>query len=130
MRLGSIEQRQSFGAMQKKGVETPSPAGQAQFDHRAVVAGALLDVEEPLFFDAVGVYDPGFRMGYEDVDYCLRVFTAGFTCRYEPAVSAIHHESLFRSRPDAKQQQWHDLSIARLREKWSHLPVAELVGGM
>ncbi len=78
----------------------------------------------------VGPYDAGFRMGYEDVDYCLRVFQAGFPCIYEPAISAIHHESLFRSRPDENQQRWHDLSIARLRSKWAHLPVAELAGGM
>ena len=77
----------------------------------------------------VGPYDPGFRMGYEDVDYCLRVFEAGFPCIYEPAISAIHHESLFRGRRDDKQQRWHDLSIARLRSKWAHLPVAELAGG-
>ena len=25
-------------------------------------------------------------MGYEDVDYCLRVFQAGLECVYEPAV--------------------------------------------
>ena len=79
--------------------------------------------------ETVGPYDPGFRMGYEDVDYCLRVFQAGFPCIYEPAISAIHHESLFRSRPDEKQQRWHDLSIARLRQKWADLPVAELAGG-
>jgi GT2 family glycosyltransferase len=83
----------------------------------------------PAVLERVGVYDREFRMGYEDVDYCLRVFEAGLACVYEPAISAIHHESLFRSRPDEKQQRWHDLSIARLRSKWSHLPVAELTGG-
>jgi O-antigen biosynthesis protein len=79
--------------------------------------------------ERVGVYDREFRMGYEDVDYCLRVFEAGFACVYDPAISAIHHESLFRSRPNETQQRWHDESIIRLREKWAHLPVAELVGG-
>jgi GT2 family glycosyltransferase len=80
--------------------------------------------------DRVGPYDPEFRMGYEDVDYCLRVFEAGFTCVYEPAISAIHHESLFRSRPEEKLQRWHDSSLAHLRRKWAHLPVAELAAGL
>jgi GT2 family glycosyltransferase len=79
--------------------------------------------------ERVGLYDREFRMGYEDVDYCLRVFEAGFACVYDPSITAIHHESLFRSRPDEKQQRWHDESIMRLRAKWAHLPVAELVGG-
>ncbi|MDA0160010.1 glycosyltransferase family 2 protein [Solirubrobacter ginsenosidimutans] len=78
----------------------------------------------------VGPYDPEFRMGYEDVDYCLRVFQAGFRCLYEPAITAIHHESLFRSRPDEKLQRWHDQSLEILRRKWAHLPVAELAGGL
>jgi len=80
--------------------------------------------------EQVGVYDAEFRMGYEDVDYCLRAFEAGHSCLYEPAITAIHHESLFRSRPDEKLQRWHDLSLRHLREKWAHLPVADLVGGI
>ena len=55
-------------------------------------------------------------MGYEDVDYCLRVFQAGFPCVYEPAISAIHHESLFRSRPEREAAALaRRLSIAHLR---------------
>jgi GT2 family glycosyltransferase len=67
---------------------------------------------------AIGVYDDGFRMGYEDVDYCLRVFDSGRECIYEPTVCAIHHESVFRSRKTAKLIAWHDESIQLLRRKW------------
>jgi GT2 family glycosyltransferase len=66
----------------------------------------------------IGIYDDGFRMGYEDVDYCLRVFDAGLECIYEPAACAIHHESVFRSRKSAKLTAWHDESIQLLRRKW------------
>ena len=62
------------------------------------VTGAFQYIR-PEVLEQVGLYDPGFRMGCEDVDYCLRVFQAGFACVYEPAIRAIHHESLFRSRP-------------------------------
>jgi GT2 family glycosyltransferase len=93
------------------------------------VTGAFQYIPAALL-ERVGIYDAEFRMGYEDVDYCLRVFEAGFPCVYEPAITAIHHESLFRSRPDEKLQRWHDLSLQHLRRKWSHLPVADLVGGM
>jgi GT2 family glycosyltransferase len=68
--------------------------------------------------EAIGVYDEGFRMGYEDVDYCLRVFDAGRECIYEPSVCAIHHESVFRGRKTPKLVAWHDESLLRLRTKW------------
>jgi O-antigen biosynthesis protein len=73
----------------------------------------------------VGPYDAEFRMGFEDVDYCLRVFAAGLECLYEPAVSAIHHESLFRSRPDEKVMRWQADSLNHLREKWAGVPLAD-----
>jgi hypothetical protein len=34
-------------------------------------------------------------------------------------VSAVHHESLFRSRPDEKVMRWQAMGLARLREKWA-----------
>ncbi len=73
----------------------------------------------------VGPYDPEFRMGFEDVDYCLRVFEAGLECVYEPAVTAIHHESLFRSRPDEKVARWQEHSLAHLRSKWGGVPLGD-----
>jgi len=47
----------------------------------------------------VGLYDEGFFMGWEDVDYCLRVMLAGKSCTYNPAVRAWHLEYMFRGRP-------------------------------
>jgi GT2 family glycosyltransferase len=67
---------------------------------------------------AIGVYDPEYRMGYEDVDYCLRVFDSGRECIYEPSVCAFHHESVFRGRKNPKLEAWHDESLLRLRKKW------------
>jgi GT2 family glycosyltransferase len=75
--------------------------------------------------ERVGTYDPVFRMGWEDVDYGLRVFQAGLVSLYEPAVTAIHHESLFRARPDEKVMRWQAMSLAHLREKWADVPVAD-----
>jgi GT2 family glycosyltransferase len=66
----------------------------------------------------IGVYDEGYRMAYEDVDYCLRVFEAGLDCIYEPSVCAIHHESVFRGRSTPKIEQWTLDSLLRLKEKW------------
>ena len=109
------------------------------FDHRFRHGpGDLLEAREPQdcivtaalqyirlgTLHTVGVYDETFQMGYEDVDYCLRVFQAGLRCRYVPAVTAIHHESVFRGRPSPKVDDWQKRSFMRLVAKW---PQAEML---
>ena len=41
--------------------------------------------------DSVGFLDERFFYAPEDVDYCLRVWKAGFRVVYDPAVAAIHN---------------------------------------
>lgn len=67
----------------------------------------------------VGLYDERFRMGWEDVDYCLRVFASGRECIYEPAACATHAESLFRSRTPDGQDGWERDSWRALQEKYA-----------
>jgi len=67
----------------------------------------------------VGFYDEGFRLCFEDVDYCLRVFGAGLECIYEPSVRAWHHESMFRGKSDPKIERWTAESTQRMWNKWS-----------
>jgi len=43
-----------------------------------------------------GLYDENFFLGYEDVDYNLRVLMGGGKVLYDPEVRALHHESLIR----------------------------------
>ena len=68
--------------------------------------------------EQIGIYDEQFRMAYEDVDYCLRVFEAGLECIYEPSVCAIHHESVIRGRTTPKLERWTKESSQRLFTKW------------
>lgn len=46
--------------------------------------------------DRVGLFDEGYGMGYEDVDYCLRAWEAGYRVVYAPSAQLHHHESLTR----------------------------------
>jgi GT2 family glycosyltransferase len=95
----------------------PANLPEALFPVLCPVTGALQLIRHETLA-AVGIYDGGYRMGYEDVDYCLRVFGSGRECIYEPAVCAIHHESVFRGRKTAKLEAWHHESIQLLRRKW------------
>ena len=89
------------------------------------VTGAFQYIR-PEVLEQVGVYDPAFRMGCEDVDYDLRVFQAGLPVRVRAGRRAIHHESLFRARPNEKVMRWQATSFAYLRQKWAGVPIAQL----
>ena len=59
--------------------------------------------------DTIDFYDEDFPLAFEDVDYCIRAEDAGFVCRYEPSVVAVHHESAFRgdgAMGDKEQASW------------------------
>lgn len=73
----------------------------------------------------VGLYDESFRMGYEDVDYCLRVFASGRECVYEPATCATHAEGTFRTPEPAGQEGWEEQSLQLLNTKY---PITEMTG--
>jgi GT2 family glycosyltransferase len=67
----------------------------------------------------VGLYDEGYKMSFEDLDYCLRVFEGGLDCIYEPTVVAKHHEKFFRGKSTQKLDRWAQESTARMIAKWA-----------
>ena len=69
--------------------------------------------------EQVGLYDEGYRLCFEDVDYCLRVFEAGLECIYEPTVRR-HRTTRATSaaRPTPKIERWTRESTARMRKRW------------
>jgi glycosyltransferase involved in cell wall biosynthesis len=46
--------------------------------------------------ERVGLLDEAYPMAYEDVDWCLRAWQAGFRVLYFPAARLVHHESVTR----------------------------------
>jgi GT2 family glycosyltransferase len=94
----------------------PATLPQALIPWSCPVTGAFQFIRHSTL-EQVGVYDPEFRMAWEDVDYCLRVFAAGLECIYTPEVRAIHHESVFRGRADQKLTDWQQKGLARLTDK-------------
>lgn len=75
----------------------------------------------------VGLYDENFRLGWEDVDYCIRVFLAGKQCVYNPNVRGFHHEMMFRGRPSEKVRDWQNKSYLYLMMKYREQSFAGLV---
>lgn len=60
------------------------------------VTGALQYIKYETL-EKYGIYDEEFFLGFEDVDYNLRVLIGGGKVIYNPDVIAIHHESIIRT---------------------------------
>jgi GT2 family glycosyltransferase len=90
------------------------------------VTGALQFIRNSTL-STVGTYDEEFRMGFEDVDYCLRVFDAGLECVYDPRAIAIHHESMFRGQVTETLTEWQQTSLALLHSKHGKTKLGQFV---
>ena len=69
------------------------PAGRAS--PALAVTGACMYVRREVI-ERIGLLDERYGMAYEDVDWCLRAWLAGFRVLYFPAAQLVHHESVTR----------------------------------
>jgi GT2 family glycosyltransferase/glycosyltransferase involved in cell wall biosynthesis len=85
------------------------------------VTGACMYVKRELI-ERVGLLDEDYPMAFEDVDWCLRAWQAGFRVMYFPAASLYHHESVTRGTDVGERerisqevfwQRWGDFFDAR-----------------
>lgn len=104
----------------------PATLPEAQWARKCPVTGALQFIRHECLAE-VGIYDPAFRMGWEDVDYCVRAWQSGRQCVYQPLVRAIHHESVFRGRPNPKILDWQTKSWAYWKARWGHVDLSEFI---
>jgi GT2 family glycosyltransferase len=57
--------------------------------------GACMYIKREVL-ERIGQFDEEYGMGYEDVDYSLRAWQAGYRVVYAPSAQLHHHESLTR----------------------------------
>jgi GT2 family glycosyltransferase len=87
----------------------------AQTSSALAVTGACMYVRREVI-ERVGMLDERYPMAYEDVDWCLRAWQAGFRVRYFPIARLVHHESLTRGTTQGERE----LESQRLFwERWS-----------
>jgi GT2 family glycosyltransferase len=78
------------------------------------VTGACMYVKRELI-EVVGAMDDSYRMGYEDVDWCLRAWEAGFRVEYEPGAVLTHLEAETRGTEQGERELE---SQARFWRRW------------
>jgi GT2 family glycosyltransferase len=77
----------------------------------AVTAACLMT--RRAVFDEVGGLDEQFPVDFNDVDFCLRVRSAGYRIVFTPYAELIHHESSsFGNRTQSSTE------LARMRQRW------------
>jgi GT2 family glycosyltransferase/glycosyltransferase involved in cell wall biosynthesis len=87
----------------------------AQTSPALAVTGACMYVRREVI-ERVGLLDERYPMAYEDVDWCLRAWQAGYRVRYFPIARLVHHESLTRGTTQGERE----LASQRLFwERWS-----------
>lgn len=59
------------------------------------ITGACMYVKREVL-DTIGLFDEEYPMAYEDVDFCLRAWQAGFRVMYWPGAEVYHLESVTR----------------------------------
>jgi GT2 family glycosyltransferase/glycosyltransferase involved in cell wall biosynthesis len=79
------------------------------------VTGACMYVKRELI-EEVGLLDERYPMAYEDVDWCLRAWQAGFRVMYFPAATLIHHESVTRGTDVGQRER---ISQQLFWERWA-----------
>jgi len=80
------------------------------------VTGACMYIKRE-FLDYVGILDEDYQFAFEDMDWCLRGWEAGFRSLYFPAATLTHMESATRSKNPTMSEK-EKQSVQYFWEKW------------
>jgi len=81
----------------------------------SAVTAACLVVRKTIFEEVGGLNEDDLAIAFNDVDFCLRVATAGYRNLWTPYAELYHHESATRGRDERPEQK------ARLASEESYM---------
>lgn len=87
-------------------------------EYSAVTAACLLSKRE-VYLSNGGMDEENFAVAYNDVDYCYRLVSAGYTCIYCPDAELTHFEGKSRGFKDSPlEEASFRKKYRRFRDKW------------
>ena len=90
------------------------------------VTGALTLITKPCR-ESIGLWDSeNFPLGWNDPDYCLRAWLAGWKVVYAPKCVAIHQEGL-TLKAHSSQIKAHQTCFPNFQKKWSDETLSKIV---
>ena len=102
------------------------PRGEPGFNGRAAltqnfsaVTGACLVVKKALFEQVGGLNDQELAVGFNDVDFCLKLAEAGYRNVWTPYAELVHHESATRGQDNSPEKQRRaEKELRYMRKRW------------
>ncbi len=92
-------------------------------DYSAVTAACMLTKRS--VFEAVGGFDEGIAVAFNDIDYCLKVGSLGKLVVYNPFAQLYHYESKSRGIEDTPEKILRfDNEVETFRKRWKDILAA------
>jgi len=90
-------------------------------NYSAVTAACLMVSKNK--FDEVGGFDEKLAIEYNDVDFCLKLYSKGYYNIYLPQVELIHYESISRGHPAMSKESFRQSQQegSYFKSKWNSL---------
>jgi GT2 family glycosyltransferase len=90
------------------------------------VTAACLVVQRERYEEVGGLDETDFEVSFNDVDFCLKLYQAGYRNIFTPYATLIHHESASRGKHrSGPSKQLGDLEGDRLYYKWRHFTLSD-----
>ena len=85
----------------------------------SAVTAACLIVRKSIFLEVGGLDEENLKVAFNDVDFCLKVRSAGYRNVWTPFAELYHHESVSRGADDVpEKRQRFEQEVAHMRKKW------------
>ncbi|MGI6169847.1 MAG: glycosyltransferase family 2 protein [Christensenellales bacterium] len=83
------------------------------------VTAACLAIKTSIYKEVAGLDEVSLAVGYNDVDFCLKLRAHGYRNLWTPKAMLFHHESVSRGKedtPEKKKRFWNEISL--LKKRW------------
>ncbi|MCQ8850419.1 glycosyltransferase family 2 protein [Alteromonas stellipolaris] len=92
----------------------------------SAVTAACLVVRKSVFEEVGGLNEKDLTVAFNDVDFCLKVHTAGYRNLFTPWAELYHHESISRGEEDTPEKiQRFNKESTYMKEQWGDLLKAD-----
>lgn len=87
----------------------------------SAVTAACLVVRKSVYEEVGGLDEENLTVGFNDIDFCLKVLERGYRNLWTPFAEFYHHESASRGRDDTpeKKKRFQN-EVAYMQTRWSH----------
>ena len=86
----------------------------------SVVSAACLVVRKSTYLEVGGLDEVNLKIGYNDVDFCLKLLEAGYRNVWTPYADLYHHESATRGDDvSADKAQRLEAEASYVRSRWA-----------